>query len=86
MSERDIEPYSEPEKEPEPVYYNGKVVCVETNNGGLTAGKIYEIKNGVFTWNDGYVHKEHKFSSFEEFNACFSARYGKNRFIPYLGE
>ena len=76
----------EPEKEPEPVYWSGKVVCVKTNNGGLTAGRLYEIKDGVFTWNDGYVHKEHKFLSFEDFNGCFSTKYGTNKFIPFLGE
>lgn len=34
-------------------YYTGKVVCVKWPNNLFTKGKIYEIKNGVVTCEDG---------------------------------
>ena len=33
--------------------YNGKVVCVETKMENLTAGKIYEVKEGLFIDDEG---------------------------------
>ena len=46
--------------------YNGKVKCVMTRTSKLTAGKIYEIKNGVLVYDDGTAAKA-KYHSFEEF-------------------
>ena len=74
----------EPEKEPEPAGWNGKVVCVD--HGGYsdlyTAGKIYTFTDGQMTNDDGCrSNSSYKCKSFEELEANFSAK-----FIPYLGE
>lgn len=37
----------EPEKEPEPVGWNGKVVCTKSKVDFLTTGKVYTFKNGL---------------------------------------
>lgn len=53
VTERDIKHYVEPEK---PKYYNGKVVCISsTNTESFTVGKVYEIKDGKFTDNEGRI-------------------------------
>jgi hypothetical protein len=39
----------EPPKPVKPTYYNGKVVCVESNNKWVTVGKIYTFKDGLAT-------------------------------------
>ena len=36
-----------------PTYYNGKVVCIYGFEPMITKGKIYEIKDGYLTYNDG---------------------------------
>ena len=77
----DVEPYTEPEKEPEPVYYNGKVVCVDRGGSRcFTQYKGYEFKNGIVIDDDG-----------DEYNSpCKTLHDFNNRllpqFIPYLGE
>lgn len=38
-----------PVEPPKPTYYNGKVVCVESNNKWVTVGKIYTFKDGLAT-------------------------------------
>lgn len=40
-----------------PKYFTGKVVCIENtlDDGDFTIGKIYEIKDGNFTDNRGYI-------------------------------
>lgn len=40
-------------KETEPKYYNGKVVCVKTEYPWWKVGKIYEVKDGRITADDG---------------------------------
>lgn len=42
----------------EPKYYNGKVVCIKSGYPWWTVGKIYEVKDGIITANDGdkYPH------------------------------
>lgn len=47
--ERDFEPYTE---SPKPKYYNGKVVCVESNDCWFTVGKVYEFVDGIVKDND----------------------------------
>lgn len=37
----------EPKKEPEPVGWNGKVVCTKSKVDFLTTGKVYTFKNGL---------------------------------------
>ena len=82
VSERDIEPYAEPEKEPEPVYYSGKVVCTENENtkGFWTVGKVYEFKNGYAMTDCG--EKSPVYGA--PINAL--SEYAGVKFIPYLGE
>lgn len=41
-----------PPKEEKPQYYNGKVVCVESNSNRFTGGKIYEVKDGIICSDD----------------------------------
>lgn len=48
--------------------YSGKVKCVSSSTNLLTDGKIYEIKNGVFKYDNGKV-VERKYSSYEDFQA-----------------
>lgn len=40
-------------EEPKPKYYSGKVVCVTSRQKDFTVGKVYEIKDGKFTDNNG---------------------------------
>lgn len=48
-----IEPIETPEENPK--YYNGKVVCVEVEEGyAYTLGKIYEFKDGKMVNDNGY--------------------------------
>ena len=54
--EKDFEPYTESTEStepPKPKYYNGKVVCIESNDSWFTVGKIYEFIDGVVKDNDG---------------------------------
>lgn len=58
-----------------PSYYNGKVVCI--NSAGYsnlyTEGKIYEIKDGVFTFDDGDTNCG--YTSFRDFTSGVSAKF-----------
>lgn len=69
----------------EPVYYSGKVVCVD--NGGiiaaLTVGKVYEIKEGFFIndWGNKNPISGIAIKSLEDMNSRKSAK-----FIEYRGE
>ena len=74
----------EPEKEPEPVYYSGKVVCInEGDIVSLTAGKVYEVKDGYFTNDIGHKNPRTTgaLKSIEDMNSRHKAK-----FIPFLGE
>lgn len=64
----------------EKIYYTGKVVCTDVYKGAtnLRAGKIYEIKNGYITDDEGPNMKK-RFSTIEEL--C-DARHAK--FIPLI--
>lgn len=42
-----------PKTEQKPEWYNGKVVCVESDGCGITAGKVYTIRNGKLIDDDG---------------------------------
>ena len=74
----------EPEKEPEPVYYSGKVVCVKTDGDGtFTVGKVYEFVDGQATDNEGTVRPScvNIKSLDDDYMKCWYYR-----FIPFLGE
>ena len=45
-----------PSKPKAPQYYNGEIVCVKAVGPSLTEGKIYKVKNGQFTDDNGTVH------------------------------
>lgn len=80
----DIEPYVEPEKEPEPVYYNGKVVCVENNNAYSdywTIGKVYEVVDGRMYRDNRNGIYESKATNPSELKPNIYAK-----FIEYRGE
>ena len=64
----------------EKIYYTGKVVCTDVYKGAtnLRAGKIYEIKNGYITDDEGPDMKK-RFSTIE---ALCDARHAK--FIPLI--
>lgn len=67
-------PDYQPEKEPEPAGWNGKVVCVD--HGGYsdlyTAGKIYTFTDGQMTNDVGRrSNSSYKRKSFEELEANF---------------
>lgn len=36
---------------------NGKFRCLETNDSYLTVDKIYDVKDGVFAWDDKWSNK-----------------------------
>ena len=88
VSERDIGPCAEPEKEPEPVYLNMKVVCTD-GDSSFYAGKVYEFINGKVKDKDGDERPQPlnptsgRASNFEQF---YKAYCGEAKFIPYLGE
>lgn len=52
------------EKVKAPEYYNGEIVCVKAVGPSLTVGKIYKVKNGQFTDDNGTIHgKPHPYPS-----------------------
>ena len=76
-----LDGYTEPEK---PKLWNGKVICTKTNNAGLTARKIYDIKDGYLPWN-GSGKTDRRFANIAELNA-WDWFYPGTQFIEYLGE
>ena len=74
----------EPEKEPEPVYYSGKVVCAVTDGDGtFTVGKVYEFVDGQVL--DNKSCKRPTGMKMKSLNDGYLANW-YYRFIPYLGE
>jgi len=69
-----------PSKPIEPVkpLYNGKVVCYESNSSLFTKGRMYEFKDGVVTFDNGYedMYIRH---SFEDVERDF-----KSKFVEYV--
>ena len=52
-------PDTEPDKEPEkPKYLNGRVVCIKTDYPWWTVGKVYDVKDGIITADDGDIYPE----------------------------
>lgn len=66
------QPKSEPEQQKEQ-YYNGKVVCINSKSINTTTGKIYEVVDGVMTFDDNTYNTTTRYTSFEDLNKkCFS--------------
>lgn len=83
VTERDIKPYVEPEK---PKYYNGKVVCISSDfSEDFTAGKVYEIKDGKFTDNEGRIRPvtSAHITCIEDLNNEYFANWDF-KFIPFV--
>ena len=75
--------HPEPEKV-EPVYYSGKVVCVEypAPYGSFIVGKVYSFKNGIIIDECSDIYNdENPYETLEEFNRDSIAK-----FIEYRGE
>jgi len=70
------------EAEPEPKYYNGKVVCVETD-GFFTVGKVYEFRDGLIKSDTGNIYNSSEpISSFKD----LSDGTWMPKFIEFKGE
>lgn len=85
ITECDFEPYTEPEKA-EPEYLNMRVVCVESDDGSFTVGKVYEFKDGLLEDNQGttrphYLVAERIKSLSDEY-----LRHWPYKFIEFKGE
>lgn len=63
----------EEKNDPEP--YNDEIVCVEANTD-FTVGKIYLIKNGKITDDDGYEYSP-PFTSLENINNLLFSQFAK---------
>ena len=77
----------EPEKEPEPEYFSGKVVCVSSGDECFTVGKMYEFINGEVKDDEGDarpMHADEQFKSVEEWNSAYGMPIA--RFIEFKGE
>lgn len=48
-----VEPVKKPCEKETPKVYNGKVVCIKTGYDWWTVGKVYEVKDGIITRDDG---------------------------------
>ena len=71
-----------PETEPEPKYWNGKVVCVE-EDGFFTVGKVYEFRDGIIRSNTGNAYNaEEPIKSLDDLNDGT----WEPKFIEYKGE
>lgn len=58
-----------PSKPKAPQYYNGEIVCVKALGPSLTVGKIYKVKNGQFTDDNGRIHgKPYPYASLAALN------------------
>ncbi len=78
IPEQKAEKKEKPKKE-EPKYYNGKVVCVQSENDDYTVGKIYEFKDGTLVDDQGDVR----------YKGCLRVKHPSEivnlyKFIPYV--
>ena len=77
----------------EPKYLNGKVVCVKSMYEWWTVGKVYEVKDGVITADDGDTYPSSLREPYKDFDdvrhaGCTSddMRHNiKNEFIEFKG-
>lgn len=80
-------PETEPEKEKEPEYWSGKVVCVATEDSWFTVGKMYEFVNGEIKDDEGDerpLFTEQRFKSVDEWNKAYGMPIAQ--FIEFKGE
>lgn len=76
---------------PKPKYYNGKVVCIKSPYSWWTVGKVYEVKDGHITADDGDLYPS---DSYEPYIDAEDVRHAgcangtkhnmENEFIPYV--
>lgn len=71
------------EKEKEPKYYNGKIVCVKSGYWYWTAGRVYEMKEGNIADNDGDI-RETKAITFDDITNWAKRELAGLEFIPYV--
>jgi len=79
--------HPEPEKEPEPKFYNGKVVCVSSGDECFTVGKMYEFVNGEVKDDEGDkrpMFADRRFKSVDEWNEAYGSPLVQ--FIEFKGE
>lgn len=82
--------YEVVEKVNTPKYYNGKVVCVKSDYGWWTVGKVYEVVDGRITADDGDTYPKFRngYTDAEDVrhagctNGCDHNRH--NEFIPLV--
>lgn len=62
-------PDTEPDKEPEkPKYLNGKVVCIKSGYSWWTVGKVYDVKDGIITADDGDKYPKRGAEPYKDFD------------------
>ena len=61
----------EPEK---PKYYSGKVVCIKNNEGFSIVGKIYNVKDGILDFENGFTSTT-RFKSIDDINVHCMSKY-----------
>lgn len=67
---------AERKEEKEPAFYNGKVFCLDNGCCAYTTGRIYQIKDGVFTNDEGVIVPiDRKLHSFEEWKRWSNAKW-----------
>ena len=79
--------HPEPQKEPEPEYFSGKVVCVSSGDNCFVVGKMYEFVNGEIKDDEGDerpVCADQHFKSVDEWNKAYGMPIA--RFIEFKGE
>lgn len=54
---------------------NFKVRCIKSYSNFTTVGKIYNVVNGVFTYDGGHDQEKHRYSSVEEMNNGFISQF-----------
>lgn len=76
------------ESKTEPKYFNGKVRCIRTGYDWWTVGKVYEVKNGIITADNGHKYPKDG-NPYKDAEDARHAGHGetkrsnsKNEFIP----
>ena len=84
-----VEPVKE--KAPEPECYNGKVVCIKSEYDWWTVGKVYEVKDGIITADDGLQYprlNDYRYKNAEDVRhagANDGTNYNyRNEFVPLV--
>lgn len=79
------------DKKPEPKGYNGKVVCIKTTYPWWTVGKVYEVKDGIITADNGLQYprlRNYRYKDAEDVRhaGCTNGKnYNReNEFIPLV--